>query len=92
MAQPRVRVTKRMIDAIVPDGKERLLKDSELLVWLENEPIAPTHWSFAQLYSLVGASSSYLRELPAPLEGIMPGMAKMLITLKIHLAVGLKPH
>jgi hypothetical protein len=31
MAQPRIRITKRMIDAIVPDGKERLLRDSEVL-------------------------------------------------------------
>lgn len=31
MAQPRVRITKRMIDTIVPDGKERLLRDSEVL-------------------------------------------------------------
>jgi len=31
MAQPRIRITKRMIDAIVPNGKERLLRDSEVL-------------------------------------------------------------
>jgi hypothetical protein len=33
-------------------------------------PLAPTHWSFGQLCSLVGAPASYLRELPAPLAGI----------------------
>ena len=33
-------------------------------------PIAPTHWSFGQLSSLVGAPASYLRQLPAPLAGI----------------------
>ena len=33
-------------------------------------PFAPTHWSFGQLCSLVGAPASYLRELPAPLAGI----------------------
>src|SRR6185437_5800445 len=33
-------------------------------------PLAPTHWSFGQLCSLVGAPPSYLRELPAPLAGI----------------------
>src|SRR5271166_3067972 len=32
--------------------------------------IAPTHWSFGQLSSLVGAPAAYLRQLPAPLAGI----------------------
>lgn len=32
--------------------------------------IAPTHWSFGQLASLVGAPAAYLRQLPAPLAGI----------------------
>ncbi len=34
------------------------------------EPIAPTHWSFGQLASLVGAPAAYLRQLPAALAGI----------------------
>ncbi len=34
------------------------------------EEIAPTHWSFGQLCSLVGAPASYMRQLPAPLAGI----------------------
>jgi len=33
-------------------------------------PLAPTHWSFGQLASLVGAPASYLRQLPAPLAAI----------------------
>ena len=33
-------------------------------------PSAPTHWSFGQLASLVGAPSTYLRQLPAPLAAI----------------------
>ncbi|MCY4315345.1 MAG: DUF932 domain-containing protein [Roseovarius sp.] len=33
-------------------------------------PIAPTHWSFGQLASLVGAPAAYMRQLPAPLAGI----------------------
>jgi hypothetical protein len=33
-------------------------------------PIAPTHWSFGQLASQVGAPAAYLRQLPAPLAGI----------------------
>jgi len=41
-----------------------------LLVPGRDEPIAPTHWSFGQLCSLVGAPAGYLRELPAPLAGI----------------------
>jgi len=41
-----------------------------LLVPGRDEPIAPTHWSFGQLCSLVGAPSGYLRQLPAPLAGI----------------------
>ncbi|TBZ19260.1 DUF932 domain-containing protein [Rhizobium leguminosarum] len=32
--------------------------------------IAPTHWSFGQLASLVGAPAAYLRQLPAALAGI----------------------
>ncbi|WP_010161992.1 hypothetical protein [Sphingomonas sp. PAMC 26617] len=35
-----------------------------------DQPIAPTHWSFGQLCSLVGAPSGYLRQLPGPLAGI----------------------
>ncbi len=35
-----------------------------------NKPISPTHWSFGQLASLVGAPAAYLRQLPAPLAGI----------------------
>ncbi|MFG1228590.1 DUF932 domain-containing protein [Xanthobacter wiegelii] len=33
-------------------------------------PVSPTHWSFSQLASLVGAPAAYLRQLPAPLAGI----------------------
>ncbi len=33
-------------------------------------PVAPTHWSFGQLASLVGAPAPYLRQLPAPLAAI----------------------
>ena len=35
-----------------------------------DEPVAPTHWSFGQMCSLVGAPAGYLRQLPAPLAGI----------------------
>ena len=33
-------------------------------------PLAPTHWSFGQLASQVGAPATYLRQLPAPLAAI----------------------
>lgn len=48
------------------DDAERLA----LLVPGRDEPIAPTHWSFGQLCSLVGTPAGYLRQLPAPLAGI----------------------
>ena len=48
------------------DNAERLA----LLVPGCDEAVAPTHWSFGQLCGLVGAPSSYMRQLPAPLAGI----------------------
>ena len=33
-------------------------------------PVTPTHWSFGQLASQVGAPAAYLRQLPAPLAAI----------------------
>jgi len=41
-----------------------------LVVPEADEPVAPTHWSFGQLSSRVGAPAAYLRQLPAPLVGI----------------------
>ena len=41
-----------------------------LIVPGADAPIAPTHWSFGQLASLVSAPAAYLRQLPAPLAGI----------------------
>ena len=48
------------------DDAERLA----LVVPGRDEPIAPTHWSFGQMASLVGAPAGYLRQLPAALAGI----------------------
>ncbi|OYV56350.1 MAG: DUF932 domain-containing protein, partial [Acidocella sp. 21-58-7] len=48
------------------DDGERLA----LIVPGQEQPVAPTHWSFGQLCGLVGAPAGYLRELPAPLAGI----------------------
>jgi hypothetical protein len=36
----------------------------------DDTPVAPTHWSFGQLASLLGAPAAYLRQLPTPLAGI----------------------
>ncbi|TGT46304.1 DUF932 domain-containing protein [Mesorhizobium sp. M8A.F.Ca.ET.165.01.1.1] len=48
------------------DNAERL----SLIVPGQEQPIAPTHWSFGQLCSLVSAPANYMRQLPAPLAGI----------------------
>ena len=48
------------------DDAERLA----LMLPGADAPLAPTHWSFGQLASLVGAPATYLRQLPAPLAGI----------------------
>ena len=48
------------------DDEERL----SLLLPGSDAPVAPTHWSFGQLASLVGAPAAYLRQLPAALAGI----------------------
>ena len=48
------------------DDAERLA----LTVPGRDAPISPTHWSFGQLCGLVGAPSTYMRQLPAPLAGI----------------------
>src|SRR5437773_2153478 len=41
-----------------------------LIVPGRDEPVVPTHWSFGQLCTLVGAPTSYLRQLPAALSAI----------------------
>ncbi|CAN7729736.1 DUF932 domain-containing protein [Rhizobium leguminosarum] len=48
------------------DNAERL----ELVVPDQRQAIAPTHWSYGQLCSLVGAPATYMRQLPAPLAAI----------------------
>ncbi|WP_105422316.1 DUF932 domain-containing protein [Neorhizobium sp. T25_27] len=48
------------------DNAERLA----LLVPGQRQAIAPTHWSYGQLCSLVGAPATYMRQLPAPLAAI----------------------
>ncbi len=48
------------------DNAEKL----QLILPCAGEPVAPTHWAFGQLASIVGAPAAYLRQLPAPLAGI----------------------
>ncbi|MFV3131295.1 DUF932 domain-containing protein [Niveispirillum sp. KHB5.9] len=48
------------------DNPEKL----SLLLPGNDRPVAPTHWSFGQLSSLIGAPAAYLRQLPAALAGI----------------------
>jgi hypothetical protein len=48
------------------DDAERLT----LMLPGADAPVVPTHWSFGQMASLVGAPAAYLRQLPAPLAGI----------------------
>jgi len=46
------------------DDAERLT----LILPGEEVPLVPTHWSFGQLTTMVGAPSAYLRQLPAPVR------------------------
>jgi len=48
------------------DDAERL----SLIIPGREEPVMPTHWSFGQLCTLVGAPASYVRQLPATIAGI----------------------
>ncbi len=64
-AQART-VESRSIRVEASDNAERLA----LMVPGRDEPAAPTHWGVGQLCNLVGAPSSYMRQLPAPLAGI----------------------
>lgn len=54
-----------LVDAQRDDG-ERL----RLTIPGREEVVRPTHWSFGQLCTLVGAPAAYMRQLPASLAGI----------------------
>ncbi|RJG39940.1 DUF932 domain-containing protein [Mesorhizobium sp. DCY119] len=68
------------------DNAERL----SLIVPGGREPLTPTHWSYGQLCSLVGAPASYMRQLPAPLaainlqHGLLNHNAEMVKTLEME--------
>jgi hypothetical protein len=56
----------------------------------EEAPLVPTHWSFGQLTTMVGAPSTYLRQLPAPLAainlqyGLTSHRAELIKTLEVE--------
>jgi hypothetical protein len=68
------------------DDAERLA----LILPENDETVAPTHWSFGQLASLVGAPAYYVRQLPAPLAainlqyGLASHRAEQVKTLETH--------
>ena len=68
------------------DNAERL----ELVIPGRHQPIAPTHWSYGQLCSLVGAPATYMRQLPAPLaainlqHGLLNHRAELVKTLEME--------
>ena len=69
-----------------PDDAERLA----LVLPGEEVPLVPTHWSFGQLTTMVGAPSTYLRQLPAPLAainlqyGLTSHRAELIKTLEVE--------
>ena len=66
------RATARTVEssAVRVEASRDDIQRLALIVPGSGMPIAPTHWSFGQLCSLVGAPAAYLRDLPAPLAGI----------------------
>lgn len=66
------RATARTVEsrAIRVEAKRDDAERLALMIPGQETPVTPTHWSFGQLCSLVGAPSSYLRDLPAPLAGV----------------------
>src|SRR5271167_1062268 len=67
--------------------------DAERLTLLlpgDEVPLAPTHWSFGQLTTMVGAPAAYLRELPASLAainlqyGLSSHRAELIKTLEVE--------
>jgi hypothetical protein len=52
------------------EAKRDDAENLSVLVPGADAPLTPTHWSFGQLCSLVGAPAGYIRELPSALAGI----------------------
>ncbi|SDS82105.1 hypothetical protein SAMN05444158_3332 [Bradyrhizobium canariense] len=70
--RPAERAQTRTVEsrAVKVEASRNSAERLALIVPGRDEPVAPTHWSFGQLCTLVGAPSSYMRQLPAPLAGI----------------------
>lgn len=66
----RARVRTVETSAIRVEATRSNAERLELVVPGGRQSIAPTHWSYGQLCSLVGAPASYMRQLPAPLAAI----------------------
>jgi hypothetical protein len=66
------RATARTVEsrAVRVEARRDDAEQLALIVPGRDRPVTPTHWSFGQLCSLVGAPAGYLRDLPAPLAGI----------------------
>lgn len=66
------RATARTVEsrAVRVEASREDAEKLSLIVPGQEQPVAPTHWSFGQLCSLVGAPATYMRQLPAPLAGI----------------------
>ncbi|RJT27848.1 DUF932 domain-containing protein [Mesorhizobium waimense] len=66
------RATARTVEsrAVKVEASSENAERLSLIVPGQEQPLAPTHWSFGQLCSLVGAPATYMRQLPAPLAGI----------------------
>jgi len=68
------------------DDAERLT----LILPGEEVPLVPTHWSFGQLTTMIGAPSAYLRQLPPPLAainlqyGLTSHRAELIKTLEVE--------
>lgn len=68
------------------DDAERLT----LILPGDGAPLAPTHWSFGPLATMIGAPSTYLRQLPAPLAavnlqyGLSSHRAELIKTLEVE--------
>ncbi|ODR88814.1 DUF932 domain-containing protein [Sinorhizobium alkalisoli] len=85
----RARVRTVETSAIRVEATRSNAERLELVVPGGRQPIAPTHWSYGQLCSLVGAPASYMRQLPAPLaainlqHGLLDGRAELVKTLEM---------
>jgi len=56
-------VSSRRLHAVLDESDPR----GGLMIEGPSGPAEPTHWSFGQIASLIGAPANYLREMPAPI-------------------------